>query len=154
MLGDSGNNKNAASATNKAPPPQFVDQLMDMGFSRADSLKALERMGSDIDKATCYLLGETNINKQFEVCYLMDHHADGFKEEHNNLLRSSGTISSEASYLSRSEVNLFVGLVSYMKVRLKHYMRFCMICHARYVVASYLLTSQTSMPQRQAGGLL
>jgi len=66
-----------------------------------------------------YLLeGSGNIAKEFE-------------EEHRTLLASSGGESGK-TYLSRADVNLFVGLVSYMKVRLKHYMRFCMICHARH----------------------
>lgn len=36
------------------------------------------------------------------------------------------------SYFSRAkEVNFFVGLISYMRIRLKHYCEFCMVCHAR-----------------------
>jgi hypothetical protein len=40
---------------------------MDMGFAREEAIKALQLNKNDVDKATCYLLGEGEINDKFEV---------------------------------------------------------------------------------------
>jgi hypothetical protein len=61
------------------------------------------------------------------------------QEEHKSVLRHSGSKSGldklaapSDSFFSRArEVNFFVGLISYMRIRLKHYCEFSMVCHAR-----------------------
>jgi hypothetical protein len=51
----------------QAPPPALVNQLVDMGFTKEEATKALQYNNNDVDKAMCYLLGESDINEQFEV---------------------------------------------------------------------------------------
>jgi len=125
------------AAIEKAPSPksagpqvnlQLENEILEMGFSRDQARKALQRTKNNLEDAIAILLTEGELTGEQEL-------RQSFEREKENLSKSSGKDSKDIDLtpqLSRSETNLFVGMASYLKMRLQHYMRFCMICHKRH----------------------
>eukprot|EP01124_Arcella_intermedia_P014927 TRINITY_DN21480_c0_g1_i1.p1 TRINITY_DN21480_c0_g1~~TRINITY_DN21480_c0_g1_i1.p1 ORF type:complete len:962 (-),score=266.88 TRINITY_DN21480_c0_g1_i1:38-2923(-) len=116
--------KMGPSATEPPPvkvPDELLVQLTSMGFEPNDATKALIDSNMDFDVAYVLLISQqeqiasnqkqtTNKPKSTEV-YQPD--------DYNSVLCSSNT-------------NLFLGVSSYVRMRLAAYMQFCMICHKKH----------------------
>jgi len=96
-----------------------IDAILEMGFSRDQAVAALKKTNNKFDDAITLLLeGDILVT-------------EAPKPQQVKVIDKSDPIDNSPQ-LSRSGSNLFVGIISYVKMRLAHYMRFCMICHKRH----------------------
>lgn len=104
-----------------------VEQLMNMGFSRQQSRRALQKTKNNLEDSLSLLLDGADLPADEEE-------GKPEPEKRGSMDQKAHTKAGEKLYtLSRYDnINFFMALIGYMKMRLKNYFRYCLICHKKH----------------------
>eukprot|EP01088_Endostelium_zonatum_P019541 TRINITY_DN6794_c0_g2_i1.p1 TRINITY_DN6794_c0_g2~~TRINITY_DN6794_c0_g2_i1.p1 ORF type:complete len:598 (-),score=118.29 TRINITY_DN6794_c0_g2_i1:48-1679(-) len=99
------------------------DELIKMGFNVKDAVEALKKNAQNVSDAVNWLLsGNTASSSQstFE------------DDEDAKIAQMHSDANFESELCVSKHVNLFVGLAAHVRLRLKSYNHYCMICHKKH----------------------